>query len=157
MYIPRQLQAINRPIFYQNGFVAKIFSDLGRKDAPDPTQQWISSSTGEPTFFCFSGLPTSSFPHRFGGTVWWEARTGCPALVMLCQPKRLPKHRGFSSQKVTVDSVDLQVYEIYELSRRRDVVWATFSFRFDNQPGVRLLSARPKALGCLVCSEKDGE
>ena len=28
--------------FYQNGFVAKIFSDLGRKDAPDPTQQWIS-------------------------------------------------------------------------------------------------------------------
>ena len=101
----------------------------------------------------FPGLPKSSFPHSSGGTVWWETRTGCPALAMLCQPKRLPKHRGFSSQKVTVDSVDLQVYEIYELSRRRDVVWATFSFRFDNRPGVRLLSARPKAWGAW-CAQK---
>ena len=120
-----------------------------------PNNGFLDLQLGNLLFF--SRTSKVLLPSQFWGTVWWETRTGCPALAMLCQPKRLPKHRGFSSQKVTVDSVDLQVYEIYELSRRRDVVWATFSFRFDNQPGVRLLSARPKALGCLVCSEKDGE
>lgn len=155
----RQLYTKTAASYQQTNFIPKWIrsKDLFQSRAegcrrPNPAMDFLIFNWG--TCFFFPGLQKSSFPHSSGGMVWWETRTGCPALAMLCQPKRLPKHRGFSSKKVTVD---LQVDEIYELSRRRDVVWATFSFRFDNQPGVRLLSARPKALGCLVCSERDGE
>lgn len=117
-----------------------------------PSNGFLDLQLGNLLFFSRTSkvlLPSQFWGNGMVGNKDWlsSPRDALPA-------KAPPEASRLFIKKVTVD---LQVDEIYELSRRRDVVWATFSFRFDNQPGVRLLSARPKALGCLVCSERDGE